>query len=602
MQHRFSRSLSASKALILLAAMLALPVLPASPARAAEPAARYAADQVDRYVTHYELITLDPVEMGRKAEGAGRLAFTAGLEEFDVVLEPKDLRAPGYRAQVTHQDGSVELLPDAPVTTYAGHVTNREQSTARFTIDERGVSGLIIEPDEKFFLEPLSNYSLAGGPTDYVFYRASDVRPDAYPGTCGATAAEKLDVFVEELEPEAAEALAAATWVAQIATDADNEYVSALGSAAAANSEILSIVNQVDGVYQAEIGLQLQVTLQNSYGGQDPYTASTNSSTVLNEFRSYWNANMGGVPRDLAHLFTGKDMDGSTIGIAWVGVVCRSPTYAYGVSQRWTGSPQKYVLTAHEIGHNFNGCHSDTSCNPSTSSCSNTIMQSFVGTGFTFCGFSREQIGAFITTYSSCLGTGTAPPPPAPPAAPSGLSATAASAVQINLSWSDNSSDETGFKIERSVGGTSAWLQVATVGAGVRSYSDLGLAASTLHYYRVRATNSAGDSAYSNTASATTQAAGSVPAAPSNLSASPAASNRVNLSWSDNSSNETGFKIERSDNGGSFVQVATVGANATTYSNAGLKKKRTYTYRVRAYNASGNSGYSNTASATTPLR
>jgi fibronectin type 3 domain-containing protein len=101
-------------------------------------------------------------------------------------------------------------------------------------------------------------------------------------------------------------------------------------------------------------------------------------------------------------------------------------------------------------------------------------------------------------------------PPAVAPAAPSNLTASAASSSQINLSWSDNSGDEQGFKVERAAGAdaTAAFAQVATVGANATNYSDTGLAAGTAYTYRVRAYNAAGDSPYSNTASATTQAAG----------------------------------------------------------------------------------------------
>src|SRR5207253_5226331 len=124
-----------------------------------------------------------------------------------------------------------------------------------------------------------------------------------------------------------------------------------------------------------------------------------------------------------------------------------------------------------------------------------------------------------------------------------------------------------------------------------------GLTTSTTYYYRVRATSSLnGDSTYSNIASATT--AGPL-AAPSSLIATAISNSQINLAWTDNSSTEDGFKIEQSTDNVTFTQIAVVGANVTTYSNAGLNAATTYYYRVRATSTlNGDSGYSNVASAT----
>jgi subtilisin family serine protease len=197
-----------------------------------------------------------------------------------------------------------------------------------------------------------------------------------------------------------------------------------------------------------------------------------------------------------------------------------------------------------------------------------------------------------------------APPPPAP-AAPSDLAAATASASQIDLTWVDGSDNEDGFKIERCQGaGCANFGQIATVGAGTTSYSNTGLSASTTYSYRVRAFNGGGNSDFSNTASATTAdppPPPPAPAAPSGLSANPVSQTQINLAWTDNAGNEDGFKIERCQGAGcaNFGQIATVGANVTTYNNTGLSSGTTYSYRVRANNAGGDSDYSNTATATT---
>jgi hypothetical protein len=94
-----------------------------------------------------------------------------------------------------------------------------------------------------------------------------------------------------------------------------------------------------------------------------------------------------------------------------------------------------------------------------------------------------------------------------------------------------------------------------------------------------------------------------LPVAPSALTAVGAGRNRINLAWSDNSSNETAFEIQRSRDGATWSALATVGANSESYSDtAGLTPNRVFYYRVRAVNASGPSAYSNTASAKVPKK
>ena len=197
--------------------------------------------------------------------------------------------------------------------------------------------------------------------------------------------------------------------------------------------------------------------------------------------------------------------------------------------------------------------------------------------------------------------------PPTPPLPPSGLTATAINSHRVDLAWTDNSNNETGFRIERCTGSTLACAggpfgTVGTVGANVTTFSDTTVAPSTTYTYRVWSFNGAGDSpTSSNLAEATTPAPPSPPAAPSTLTATPVSSSQINLSWMDNSNNEDGFKIERCIGAGcsNFSPLAQVAANVTTYSDTGLSPSTTYRYRVYAFNDGGNSGYSNEAEATT---
>lgn len=203
----------------------------------------------------------------------------------------------------------------------------------------------------------------------------------------------------------------------------------------------------------------------------------------------------------------------------------------------------------------------------------------------------RGVVNSVFSNEAQATTPGTLTPP-----APTNLAAAAASASQINLTWKDNSSNETGFKVESKIGATGTWKQIVTVGASVTLYSNTGLAAGSTYYFRVRAYNLSGNSPYSNMASATTPGI----AAPTSLVAKAVNTSKIDLTWKDNSGNENGFKIERKKGAlGSWAQIATVGANVTTYTNTGLAIGTTYYYRVRASNAGGNSSYSNVAYATT---
>ena len=184
------------------------------------------------------------------------------------------------------------------------------------------------------------------------------------------------------------------------------------------------------------------------------------------------------------------------------------------------------------------------------------------------------------------------------PSAPSNLTANATSCNNVNLSWSDNSNNESVFKIERKESG-STYLEIATVPANTTTYADTTVQAQKTYYYRVRAYNASGNSSYTDEVNVTTPACGTPPNKPTNLSASSKSTTEINLSWTDNSDNEDGFKLERKGLGGAYTEIKTLAANTTSYSDTGLNANTTYYYRIRAYNSYGYSDYSNEANATT---
>lgn len=223
----------------------------------------------------------------------------------------------------------------------------------------------------------------------------------------------------------------------------------------------------------------------------------------------------------------------------------------------------------------------------------NTYQDTEISPGVTYYYRVRAINGSGFSAYSNEVNATAILPQP--PAAPTGLTASAVTQNKVTLSWQDNSNNETRFKIERRVSGGN-FTQIATVDANVTTFENTGLTANTEYQYRVRASNDAGDSAYSNVVTVSTYQG---PQAPSGLTVSETTVNSITISWTDNSNNEQGFRIERRTGSGNYEQIATVGANVKTYKNTGLSQGTTYRYRVRAYNASGNSPYSNEVTAVT---
>lgn len=210
------------------------------------------------------------------------------------------------------------------------------------------------------------------------------------------------------------------------------------------------------------------------------------------------------------------------------------------------------------------------------------------------------QMGQSIFHYDNAgnlTGVDTTPP------APTNLSAIAYGTTdsQIALCWTKSSPGVT-YLVERKTGATGTYALALTDPR--YCVSDTGLTQQTTYYYRVRAQNAAGYSAYSNEISATTR-----PTAPDSLVATVVGATQVKLTWRDRSPAEQGFTVEQAGASqtssgtyvpGIYTAVAQVPANTTMYTDSVPCPNMTYFYRVKANGAPLDSAYSNEASATIP--
>ncbi len=172
--------------------------------------------------------------------------------------------------------------------------------------------------------------------------------------------------------------------------------------------------------------------------------------------------------------------------------------------------------------------------------------------------------------------------------APSNLTATASSETSITLQWKDNADNEDGFRVERSLD-SSSWLSIANLGADREIFSNGALSPGTLYFYRVRAFNSVGSSAWVTASVETPSSSQQAPDAPIPLTATPVSSSQINLNWT-NVANENGYRVEMSEDGVNFSLLATPGADTTSYDDMGRLPGSLYYYRVTAFNVGGDSG------------
>jgi hypothetical protein len=197
--------------------------------------------------------------------------------------------------------------------------------------------------------------------------------------------------------------------VATLSIDADFEFFKKYGEES--NAVTAAIVEAASEMYTVPFGLKFEITSQNVFTAElnDPY-GSTDPLDMLLEFQSY-HQNVRHLPdADIYHLFTGRNMDGSTVGIAYIGVICTSPQNSYGITQSFHPLADASIF-AHEIGHNLNGQHDESS--------PGTLMYPSINVPGSkiFSNTSKLQIGNFVDN-ATCFSTTTVEPTPITPPIP----------------------------------------------------------------------------------------------------------------------------------------------------------------------------------------
>jgi len=138
----------------------------------------------------------------------------------------------------------------------------------------------------------------------------------------------------------------------------DFEFTSDKG--ANVNADLIARINNVDGIFSAQLGVQLNVNRIDTFpDANDPFTDETSASDLIDELADFRATTPTQNSNGLSHLFTGRNLDGSTVGIAFGGALCSS-RFGAGLTQGTNSLTIDSLIAAHEIGHNFGAPHDGT--------------------------------------------------------------------------------------------------------------------------------------------------------------------------------------------------------------------------------------------------
>jgi hypothetical protein len=286
-----------------------------------------------------------------------RLSFNAYGRRFDLSVAPNERirRAITARSSPTMPlEGTVEGVPG---------------SWVRITRSPSGWRGMLYDGQELYAIEAAQD--IAGSTEEAltvsgsapVIYRLADallppdevlsceiVQADADP----PTAASAFQSISSELHIQAAQ-LAAMKQV-RIGVIADFEFANLMSTGGSPEDVIVARMNIVDGIFSSQLGVKISLAPSTIFtSSSDPFTKSR-ASDLLNEVRSYRRNSTTQLALGLTHLMTGRDLDGDTVGIAFIGSVCQGSS-ASSLSEGRRSSTTAALIAAHEIGHNFNAPH-----------------------------------------------------------------------------------------------------------------------------------------------------------------------------------------------------------------------------------------------------
>ena len=302
-------------------------------------------------------------------------------------LRPHSIRSGSFRLLEHGADGEYRELDPGPVRTLRGELVGDPGSWVAASLLDDGLWARIqTSAGEDLWIEPLVGRVRGAGFGTHVLYRGVDSQ-------CGGGWCGTVDFPGDESLPDDELELAGKSlWVTEIGVDCDYPFHNTWGGTSGASARVATVLNTMNAEYEDEVNITHLITtvIVRSSSASDPYEGTSPDGLLL-QFKSEWATNQTGVQRDVAQLFTGRNLDGSVIGIAYPGGICTN--FGYNLVQNYGNLGCATDLSAHELGHTWNATH----C-----SCNGYTMNPFITCGNTFTAATRKKVINFRKTRD-CL-------------------------------------------------------------------------------------------------------------------------------------------------------------------------------------------------------
>lgn len=367
----------------------------------------YTSEVLTHQFNQYDVVKFDAkaLETYVHSNAETPIQFHAHNHHWILNLTPNRLLSENYQEVVETSQGRTVTYPKLNIA-FQGN--EAKGGKTRLTIHGEFLYGYVEEGGERYYIEPLWYFEPFASRDLFVVYPRSAVN-HTEEVSCGVTEEwVKLQHF-DDGPDKNVQFTENDCYQVDLAIASDNSMINKYGSTGAVSDHNVAVINDVEGDYTGNFNHDLQFNIVTQYfpGGNDPWSASTDAGTVLDSFRAWGENNGFGVTYDIGELWTNRDFDGGTIGIAYLNGVCNSVKY-HCLQDFSSDTDYLRCMTSHEIGHNFSAQH-DGNCPPG-----NYIMCPFVSHSTEWSAASTTSINNYMQTKinSGCLSVCGPPPPP----------------------------------------------------------------------------------------------------------------------------------------------------------------------------------------------